>query len=64
MEKCHCKNHDQHLCQLYDKGMQKDDPEQYAHLVRDPKYVCKSCGRVATKKENLCAPIVVGTWED
>jgi hypothetical protein len=42
----------------------KNDPNQYAHLVKDPEYVCKSCGRVVAKKEYLCSPVMLGTWED
>jgi hypothetical protein len=64
MEKCKCDNHDQHLCQLTAQGMHKDSPDHYAHLVRDPQFVCTSCGRVAAQKENLCAPVRIGTWED
>ena len=64
MNKCSCENHDQHLCKLYGEGMHKDSPDQYAHLVRNPEYVCKSCGRVAADKKNLCDPIPLGTWEE
>jgi hypothetical protein len=42
----------------------KDAPDQYAHLVRDPQFVCKSCGRVAANKENLCDPTPLGVWEE
>ncbi|MBC8378032.1 MAG: hypothetical protein H8E62_02545 [Planctomycetes bacterium] len=64
MSTCNPENHEKHLCRLYGSGLHKDDPGRYAHLVNDPKFVCKSCGRVAAAKENLCAPIPLGTWEE
>jgi hypothetical protein len=64
MNRCKSAEHKQHLCQLHDSGLHKTKPEQYAHLVKNPKYVCKSCGRVAAAEQNLCAPIPLGTWEE
>ena len=64
MEKCNCDNHEQHLCQLTGRKLHKDSPDQYAHLVQNPEFVCKSCGRVAAQKESLCAPVKLGTWEE
>ncbi len=64
MDQCNPENHEKHLCRLYGSGLHKQDPDQYAHLVRDPKFVCKSCGRVAAARENLCDPILLGTWEE
>ncbi len=32
------------------------DVERVKELVKDPKYVCGCCGRVARSKENLCSP--------
>ncbi|MBL7214313.1 MAG: hypothetical protein ISS71_01405 [Phycisphaerae bacterium] len=64
MNTCEPTEHKDHLCHLYGSGLHKTDPDRYAHLVKDPKFVCKSCGRVATFKENLCAPIPLGTWEE
>jgi len=31
--------------------------EQIKALVKDPKFICKTCGRVAAKEENLCDPV-------
>ncbi len=50
-------NHDQHLCWLTNVGFHRQDPEQYNKLVKDGKYVCGGCGRVAVDKGNLCDPV-------
>jgi hypothetical protein len=59
-----CKHHQHHLCELTGKGMHKTDPKKYHELVQNPSFVCKSCGRVASKKDNLCSPVALGTWEE
>ncbi|MHC5082900.1 MAG: hypothetical protein ACYTET_03035 [Planctomycetota bacterium] len=64
MDKCDTSDHEKHLCRLYGEGLHKNEPDQYAHLVKNPQFVCKSCGRVASAKENLCEPVPLGTWED
>jgi len=35
----------------------KLDVKKIAPLVNKPKFICKSCGRVANKKRNLCQPV-------
>lgn len=44
------------LCDLKSNDFIKSDFKTYKELVRDGKYVCKGCGRVARKKKNLCDP--------
>jgi hypothetical protein len=29
---------------------------EYTEIVRKPRYMCYTCGRVANKKKNLCEP--------
>ena len=48
--------HDRHLCYLQNVGFQLQNPEEYKALVRNGKFVCSACGRVAAKKKNLCRP--------
>jgi hypothetical protein len=48
--------HDKHLCYLNNLGFQISNSEDYNQLVRDGKFVCKICGRVAAKEVNLCKP--------
>jgi hypothetical protein len=45
-------NHANHLCQLAEKGVNSD----YEALVKDGKFICTGCGRVAASEKNLCAP--------
>jgi len=47
--------HGKHLCHLVEHvGI---DINQYKPLVRNAKFLCRKCGRVAAKEENLCEPI-------
>ena len=49
-------DHENHLCYLENVGYINEYPEAYKELVRNGKYMCRLCGRVAAVKENLCAP--------
>ncbi len=43
------------LCKI--KKLLKTDLDLYVEHVREPRYVCRSCGRVANKKKLLCEPV-------
>ena len=45
--------HEEHLCLL--ENIQTNI-EEIKKLVRNPKFICKSCGRSAASERNLCAP--------
>ena len=45
---------DETLCDL--KDHMKTHLEKYKRLVRDPKHVCRKCGRAAARAGNLCKP--------
>jgi hypothetical protein len=47
--------HEKHLCKMI-VGDQANI-EDIKPLVRNAKFICSSCGRVAAKAENLCNPI-------
>jgi len=47
--------HEKHLCCLENIGYVQEHFEEYKNLVRDGKYVCVTCGRVAANPENLCS---------
>ena len=49
--------HGKHLCYLNNLGFQISNEEEYKQLVRNPKFMCKNCGRVAASQDNLCKPV-------
>ncbi len=49
--------HEIHLCYLANLGYQLQNTTDYKSLVRDAKFLCKHCGRVAADKQNLCNPV-------
>jgi len=47
----------QTLCELIEeKKYLKKHFEEYQELVRDARFVCRKCGRVAHREKNLCKP--------
>ncbi len=48
--------HANHLCNLAEIGI---DIDAYKTLVRNGKFICKKCGRVAEAEKNLCEPILL-----
>lgn len=46
--------HVNHLCDMAERGV---DLNTYKELVKDPKFICRKCGRAAAKAENLCEPV-------
>ena len=37
-------------------GYLTNNLQEYKRLVKEGRYVCKGCGRVAANERNLCAP--------
>ena len=53
---CKGPSHDRHLCYFVSQGFHLTDAEDYHAMVIDPKFKCKTCGRVANSEDNLCEP--------
>jgi hypothetical protein len=51
--------HNKHLCYLNNLGYQISNPVEYKALVKNAKFVCKICGRVAASDKNLCKPMAL-----
>jgi hypothetical protein len=48
--------HEKHLCYLENVGYVKANLDDYKKLVRDAKFVCRQCGRIAAGARNVCDP--------
>jgi hypothetical protein len=48
--------HTHHLCFLQNIGLLEPSSEVYKKLIRNPKFVCRKCGRAAVKAKNICEP--------
>jgi hypothetical protein len=51
--------HEMHLCYLANLGYQTQGTKEYKALVRDGRFMCQVCGRVAAEKKNLCRPVEI-----
>lgn len=49
--------HNKHLCYLVNLGFQQRRATEYKKLIREPKFVCRKCGRGASDARNLCNPV-------
>lgn len=47
-------DHQGHICVLASNG----EFEKIREMVKNPKWICFNCGRVASSKENLCNPML------
>ncbi len=50
-------DHSKHVCQLVAEN--NKDLDKIKGIVKDPKYICFNCARVAASKDNLCNPMPI-----
>lgn len=56
MEKDNCKgDHSNHICQLI--VSRNKDINEISGLVKNPRFICFNCARVAESPDNLCNPM-------
>lgn len=46
-------DHKEHMCEF----AKHNSVEKMRMRVKDPKFICEGCGRVANKEEYLCRPV-------
>lgn len=44
------------VCKMVKKDMLDDELKEYIKIVKDARYICTKCGRVAKKEDYLCKP--------
>jgi len=49
------------LCFAGDFGKDQSSMKEYKRLVKEAKFICKGCGRVATSGGNLCSQRICDT---
>ena len=49
--------HQKHLCYLAESGNCSLD--EIKLLVKDAKFICRTCGRAAVAEESLCEPVAL-----
>lgn len=49
--------HDKHLCYMNNLGFQISNPDEFKALVKNGKFYCQNCGRVAASGKHLCKPV-------
>lgn len=54
---CKSESHGEHLCYIVSQGFHLSDAEEYNAIVKDPKFKCRHCGRIAHSENNLCEPV-------
>jgi ribosomal protein S27AE len=45
------------FCKRITPAFLKQHLEEYREWVREPRYICKKCGRVARRSRDLCKPV-------
>jgi hypothetical protein len=48
-------DHSHHICKL----AEDEQFEYIKHMVKEPQYICRDCGRAANSDDNLCSPVDV-----
>ena len=56
-EACKSDEHTKHLCYFVSYGYHVDNEEEYQHLVEEPRFKCRFCGRAAHCESSLCQPM-------
>lgn len=49
-------HHEEHLCYLRNLGFVESNFDDWKELIREPRFVCRNCGRAAAQEKNLCEP--------
>ena len=58
MEETKCKgDHSNHICQLIVE--RNKDVESIKDMVKNPRFICFNCARVAESEDNLCNPMPI-----